>query len=93
MKLNNNSNRFKFVKDQREYKKAIIHCCRVLPNSIIIKIYDLAFPKWSLCDCKKQNTCYLCEHACCENAVAVFCVCLLCTKCSKHGTRCHGNHG
>ena len=85
------STRFKFVR-QMEYKKAVIQSCRGLPNDIIKKIYYLSFPKWTCCSCDSNTICFLCKNACCENAQAVFCVCLLCTKCSKHGTRCFGSH-
>jgi hypothetical protein len=83
--------RFKFTKGQMEYKKAVIQVCRTLPCNIIEKIYSLAYPTWKCCTCV-NNVCFLCKYACCENAEAVFCVCLLCTKCPKHGTRCHGTH-
>ena len=83
--------RFKFTKRQMEYKKAIIQVCRTLPSNLIEKIYSLAYPTWKCCTCV-NNVCFLCKYACCENAEAVFCVCLLCTKCHKHGTKCHGTH-
>ena len=91
MQSNINS-RFKYmIKGSIESKKTVILACRVLPSEVIEKIYNIAFPAWTCCSCNNV-ICFLCKYACCENAQAVFCVCLLCTKCPTHGTKCYGTH-
>ena len=88
----NYKNKFKLVNGPDLYLQAIIDSLPKLPNDICKIIYNKAFPEWCMCRCSNNNTCYLCRHACCYKAQAVFCVCLLCMKCPDHGFKCHGTH-